>query len=96
LELKRTGCEFVAFEFLEVLLLASSAKLCRPRQFDSSDWFVCVRGQKIFLRSMRVEGNIREGGRTNEEDKPVEVNSILYDEKKNVEELFNRKSGDVE
>jgi hypothetical protein len=48
-ELKRTECEFEAFVFVEGLLLAASAKLCCPRQFDSSDWFVCARGRKIFL-----------------------------------------------
>jgi hypothetical protein len=57
---------------------------------------VCVRGRKIFLCSVKLEGNIREGGRTNEEDKPVEVNSIPYDVKNKVEELFNRKGRDVE
>jgi hypothetical protein len=66
------------FGYLEGLLLAASAKLCCPRQFDSSDWFVCARG------SVRWRGNVlvQEGGTKNEEDKQAEVNIIAYDERK--------------
>jgi hypothetical protein len=45
----------------------TTAELCCPRQFDSFEWFVCARG---------------EGGWTDGEDKPVEVNTTPYGDRK--------------
>jgi hypothetical protein len=66
------------------LSLATTAELCCPRQFDSSEWFVC---------ESEEEGKMREGGWTDGEDKPVE--SILHHTMigRRAEELFNRTTG---
>jgi hypothetical protein len=58
------GCEFGGVGLLEGLFLAATAKLCCPRHFDSSEWFVFARGRKVFLERDRERvrgGDARRG-----------------------------------